>query len=105
MHSVTAVSGSGPAYVFHMIEALAAAGRRAGLPEGLAMALARDTVSGAGELARRSAETAAQLRVNVTSPAGTTAAALAVLMAPEGGLGPLLERAVAAAAQRSRELA
>jgi pyrroline-5-carboxylate reductase len=104
MHAVTAVSGSGPAYVFHMIEALAAAGAAAGLPEDLAMALARGTVCGAGELARLSQESAAQLRANVTSPGGTTAAALQVLMG-EGGLGPLMERAVAAAAQRSRELA
>lgn len=104
MHAVTAVSGSGPAYVFYLIEALAAAGVKAGLSEELAMTLARGTVCGAGELARVSPETAAQLRVNVTSPGGTTAAALAVLMAPDG-LGPLLERAVAAAAQRSRELA
>ena len=103
MHAVTAVSGSGPAYVFHMIEALAAAGVEAGLSEELAMALARGTVAGAGELAWASPETAAQLRVNVTSPGGTTAAALAVLMAPDG-FGPLLKRAVAAAAQRSREL-
>jgi pyrroline-5-carboxylate reductase len=104
MHAVTAVSGSGPAYVFHLIEALAEAGARAGLPEPLAMALARGTVAGAGELARRSGESAAQLRANVTSPGGTTAAALRVLMA-EDGLAPLLARAVAAAALRSRELA
>jgi pyrroline-5-carboxylate reductase len=104
IHAVTAVSGSGPAYVFHMIEALAAAGGRAGLPDELAMRLARATVVGAGELAFRSEETAAQLRTNVTSPGGTTAAALEVLMAADG-LGPLLERAVAAAARRSRELA
>jgi pyrroline-5-carboxylate reductase len=104
MHAVTAVSGSGPAYVFHLIEALAAAGARAGLPETLAMELARGTVSGAGELARQSAETPAQLRTNVTSPGGTTAAALAELMGPDG-IGPVLQRAVAAAAARSRELA
>ena len=104
MHAVTAVSGSGPAYVFHLIEALAEAGARAGLPEPLAMALARGTVTGAGELARRSEETAAQLRANVTSPGGTTAAALQVLTA-EDGLTPLVARAVAAAALRSRELA
>lgn len=104
MHAVTAVSGSGPAYVFHVIEAMAAAGVRAGLPEGLAMELARATVVGAGELAFRSPDSAAQLRTNVTSPGGTTAAALGVLMAPDG-LGPLMERAVAAAARRSRELA
>ena len=104
MHAVTAVSGSGPAYVFHLIEALAAAGARAGLPEPLAVALARRTVTGAGELALRSEESAAQLRADVTSPGGTTAAALQVLMA-EDGLAPLVTRAVAAAARRSRELA
>ncbi len=104
MHAVTAVSGSGPAYVFHVIEALAAAGARAGLPELLAMELARGTVIGAGELAYQSPDSAAQLRVNVTSPGGTTAAALQVLTASDG-IGPVLERAVAAAAQRSRELA
>jgi len=104
MHAVTAVSGSGPAYVFQLIEALAEAGTRVGLPEPLAMALARGTVAGAGELARRSEDTAAQLRANVTSPGGTTAAALQALTA-EDGLKPLMARAVAAAARRSRELA
>jgi len=104
MDAVTAVSGSGPAYVFHMIEALAAAGEAEGLPADLAMRLARATVTGAGELAHRSAESAAELRVNVTSPGGTTAAALAVLMDPESGLPPLMRRAVQAAAARSREL-
>ena len=76
MHAVTAVSGSGPAYVFHLIEALAAGGVAAGLPAPLAMELARGTVVGAGALAAQSSESAAQLRVNVTSPGGTTAAAL-----------------------------
>ncbi|MFO1048033.1 MAG: pyrroline-5-carboxylate reductase [Geminicoccaceae bacterium] len=104
MHAVTAVSGSGPAYVFYLIEALAAAAERVGLPADLGMRLARATVTGAGELAFQAPESAAQLRVNVTSPGGTTAAALDVLMAPDG-LAPLLERAVAAAARRSRELA
>lgn len=104
MDAVTAVSGSGPAYVFHLIEALAAAGAAQGLPEDLAMRLARATVIGAGELAYRSAESAAQLRMNVTSPGGTTAAALAVLMDPASGLAPLMSRAVAAAAARGREL-
>ena len=103
MDAVTAVSGSGPAYVFHLIEALAAAGVAAGLPEALSMRLARATVTGAGELAHRSPESAAQLRVNVTSPGGTTAAALGVLMADDG-LGALMSRAVAAATARSREL-
>lgn len=104
MDAVTAVSGSGPAYVFHLIEALAAAGVAQGLPDALAMQLARATVSGAGELARLAPETAAELRVNVTSPGGTTAAALAVLMDPDTGFPPLLARAVKAAADRGREL-
>jgi pyrroline-5-carboxylate reductase len=104
MDAVTAVSGSGPAYVFHLIEAMAAAGVAEGLPDAVAMRLARATVCGAGELAHRSAETAAQLRVNVTSPGGTTAAALAVLMDDGAGLGALMRRAVQAAADRGREL-
>lgn len=104
MDAVTAVSGSGPAYVFHLIEALAAAGEAEGLPAALAMQLARATVCGAGELAHRSPETATQLRTNVTSPGGTTAAALAVLMAPETGFPALLRQAVKAAADRGREL-
>ncbi len=104
MDAVTALSGSGPAYVFLMAEALSAAGIAAGLPEALAEQLARATVIGAGELLRQSPEDAAVLRQNVTSPGGTTFAALQVLMA-EDGLNPLLSRAVAAAAKRSRELA
>lgn len=104
MDAVTAVSGSGPAYVFHLIEALAAAGEAEGLPAELAMQLARATVTGAGELAHRAPEPAAQLRVNVTSPGGTTAAALSVLMDPETGFPALLRRAVKAAADRGREL-
>ena len=102
--AVTAVSGSGPAYVFLLIECLAQAGVEAGLPADLAMDLARATVTGSGELARQSDEDAAKLRQNVTSPGGTTAAALAVLMA-EGGLQSLMTKAVAAAAKRSKELA
>ncbi|MFT4795695.1 MAG: pyrroline-5-carboxylate reductase [Paracoccaceae bacterium] len=105
MDAVTGVSGSGPAYVFNMIEALAAAGEAEGLPPELAMTLARATVSGAGELAARAGESAAQLRINVTSPGGTTAAALGVLMDEDAGLAPLMRKAVAAAATRSRELA
>ena len=101
---VTAVSGSGPAYVFLLIETLARAGERAGLPAELALTLAQATVSGAGELARLSEEDASQLRQNVTSPGGTTAAALSVLMADDG-MQPLLDRAVEAATVRSRELA
>lgn len=103
MDAVTAVSGSGPAYVFHLVEAMAEAGRAAGLPEDLAMRLARVTVAGAGELLRRAPESAATLRRNVTSPGGTTAAALSVLTA-EDGLTDLMRRAVEAAARRSREL-
>ena len=102
--AVTAVSGSGPAYVFLLAEALADAGAKAGLPADLAQRLARATVAGAGELLHQAPESAEQLRKNVTSPNGTTAAALAVLMA-EDGFGPLLERAVAAAAKRAHELA
>jgi pyrroline-5-carboxylate reductase len=104
MDAVTAVSGSGPAYVFHMVEALAAAGVAEGLDPGLAMRLARATVCGAGALLDRSQESAAELRENVTSPQGTTAAGLAVLMAEPDGLGALMRRTVAAAADRSREL-
>jgi pyrroline-5-carboxylate reductase len=102
--AVTAVSGSGPAYVFHLIETLAAAGEAEALPADVAMQLARATVCGAGELAFQSFETAAQLRINVTSPGGTTAAALGVLMDPETGFPALLKRAVKAAAERGREL-
>lgn len=104
MDAVTAVSGSGPAYVFHLIEALAAAGAAQGLSSDTAMQLARATVCGAGELAYRAQDSAAQLRINVTSPGGTTAAALAVLMDPETGFPALLARAVQAAADRGREL-
>ena len=103
MDAVTAVSGSGPAYVFYLVETLAAAGQREGLPADMAMRLARATVSGAGELLNRSPENADALRRNVTSPGGTTAAALDVLMADDG-MAALLRRAVAAAATRSREL-
>jgi pyrroline-5-carboxylate reductase len=104
MDAVTAVSGSGPAYVFLLAEELARAGVEAGLPPELATKLARETVAGSGELLHRSDLDAATLRKNVTSPGGTTAAALEVLMA-EGGMRSLLTRAVAAATQRSRELA
>lgn len=104
MDAVTAVSGSGPAYLFLLAEELARAGVAAGLPEALATKLARDTVSGSGELLHRSQENAATLRKNVTSPGGTTAAALEVLMA-EDGFPSLLTRAVAAATKRSKELA
>lgn len=102
--AVTALSGSGPAYVFHLIEAMAAAGVAQGLPPDLAMQLARATVTGAGELAHRSEDPAAQLRINVTSPGGTTAAALSVLMDEATGLPPLMQRAIAAATERGREL-
>jgi pyrroline-5-carboxylate reductase len=104
MDAVTAVSGSGPAYVFLLTEELARAGVEAGLPPELASRLARETVAGSGELLHRSELASATLRQNVTSPGGTTAAALDVLMGPDG-LQPLLTRAVAAATRRSRELA
>ena len=104
MDAVTAVSGSGPAYVFLLAEELARAGVEAGLPEELATRLARETVAGSGELLRRSEASSATLRQNVTSPGGTTAAALDVLMGPDG-LQPLMIRAIAAATKRSRELA
>lgn len=104
MDAVTAVSGSGPAYVFHLIETLAAAGEAEGLPADLAMRLAKATVAGAGALAEASEESPAQLRVNVTSPNGTTQAGLDVLMHETQGLPELMRRTVAAAAARSREL-
>jgi pyrroline-5-carboxylate reductase len=104
MDAVTGVSGSGPAYVFHLIETLAAAGEAQGLPAGLAMKLARATVGGAGVLAEEAGESPAQLRINVTSPNGTTQAALAVLMDAETGFPALMTKAVAAATARSREL-
>ncbi|MEL6645980.1 MAG: pyrroline-5-carboxylate reductase [Pseudomonadota bacterium] len=104
MDAVTAVSGSGPAYVFHLIETLASAGEAEGLPADLAMTLAKATVGGAGALAEAADETPSQLRVNVTSPNGTTQAALEVLMDESDGFPALLRRAVRAAADRSREL-
>lgn len=104
MDAVTAVSGSGPAYIFLLAEELARAGVAAGLPQALATKLARETVAGSGELLHRSELPAATLRQNVTSPGGTTAAALAVLMGPDG-MQSLLTRAVAAATRRSKELA
>jgi pyrroline-5-carboxylate reductase len=101
--AVTAVSGSGPAYVFYLVECMAEAGRKAGLPADLAMRLARETVSGAGELLHQSEDDASKLRQNVTSPGGTTAAALSVLMAGDG-MQPLFDRAIAAARKRAEEL-
>ena len=105
MDAVTGVSGSGPAYVFHMIETLAVAGVAQGLAPELAMQLAKATVAGAGALAATSDDDPAQLRVNVTSPNGTTQAALEVLMDAESGFPNLVPRAVAAATNRSKELA
>jgi pyrroline-5-carboxylate reductase len=104
MDAVTAVSGSGPAYIFLLAEELARAGVAAGLPEALATKLARETVAGSGELLHRSDLASATLRQNVTSPGGTTAAALEVLMGKDG-LQQLMTRAVAAATRRSKELA
>lgn len=104
MDAVTAVSGSGPAYVFHLIETLAAAGVAEGLPRALSEQLAKATVVGAGALAETAQEGPAQLRKNVTSPGGTTQAALEVLMDENAGFPALLKRAVKAAANRSKEL-
>jgi pyrroline-5-carboxylate reductase len=105
MDAVTALSGSGPAYVFLLAEAMARAGAAAGLPSALAEKLARETVAGSGELLHQSPQPAATLRQNVTSPGGTTAAALDVLMSGEDGVEPLMTRAVAAATKRSKDLA
>jgi pyrroline-5-carboxylate reductase len=104
INTVTAVSGGGPAYVFLLIECLAEAGRAAGLPSDLAMQLARETVTGAGELAHQSSEPASRLREAVMSPKGTTIEALAILMAPNG-LQQLMTKAVAAATERGRQIA
>ncbi|MDC9834158.1 pyrroline-5-carboxylate reductase [Rhizobium binxianense] len=102
--AVTALSGSGPAYVFYLVECMAEAGRKLGLQADLAMRLARETVAGAGELLHQSPDDASRLRQNVTSAGGTTAAALAVLMA-ENGMQPLFDAALAAARKRAEELA
>ena len=104
MDAVTGLSGSGPAYVFHMIECMAAAGEAQGLSPELSMALAKATVAGAGALAETAEETPDQLRVNVTSPNGTTQAGLEVLMDTSDGLPPLMIKTVGAAAERSRAL-
>jgi pyrroline-5-carboxylate reductase len=104
LDAVTAVSGSGPAYVFLLVEYLADAGVASGLPPDLAALLARETVAGAGELLHQSDTSPAVLRQNVTSPGGTTDAALKVLMAKRGGLKGVLTRAVEAARKRSEEL-
>lgn len=104
MDAVTGLSGSGPAYVFHLIEAMAAAGEAQGLPAALSLELARMTVAGAGALAVDADEDPGVLRENVTSPGGTTAAGLAVLMDADTGLPPLMARTVKAATERGREL-
>jgi pyrroline-5-carboxylate reductase len=104
MHAITAMAGGGPAYVFLLIETLAKAGTASGLPEDLAWRLARATVAGSGALAAASEEPVEVLRRNVTSPGGTTQAALAVLMASDG-IQPLFDRAIAAGTRRSHELA
>ncbi|GGF68393.1 pyrroline-5-carboxylate reductase [Paracoccus acridae] len=104
MDAVTGLSGSGPAYVFHLIEAMAKAGEAQGLPAALSLELARMTVAGAGALAVDADEDPAVLRENVTSPGGTTAAGLRVLMDPDTGLPPLMARTIAAATERGREL-
>ena len=104
MDAVTGLSGSGPAYVFHMIECMAAAGEAQGLDPELAMKLAMTTVAGAGALAMESDDSPTQLRINVTSPNGTTQAGLEVLMDATTGLPPLIRKTVAAATNRSKEL-
>ena len=104
MDAVTALSGSGPAYIFLLAEAMSLAGQRAGLDPQMADRLARATVAGSGEMLHQSDAPAARLRENVTSPGGTTAAALDVLMA-DGGMTDLLTKAIAAATQRSKDLA
>lgn len=101
---VTALSGSGPAYVFLLVEAMAAAGAKLGLTTDMAMQLARATVAGSGELLKQSSDAASQLRINVTSPGGTTAEALKILMA-EDGIQKVFDKALAAASRRSKELA
>jgi pyrroline-5-carboxylate reductase len=103
MDVVTAVSGSGPAYVFILAEVLAAAAEQEGLDKDTAMRLANRTVAGAGALMLETGESASTLRKQVSSPGGTTEAALDILGAADG-LGPLLRKAVSAAAQRSRDL-
>lgn len=105
MDAVTGLSGSGPAYVFHMIECMAHAGEAQGLAPDLAMTLARATVAGAGALAMQSDDTPSQLRVNVTSPNGTTQAGLDVLMNEDTGLPQLMADTIDAAAKRSKDLA
>lgn len=104
INAVTAVSGGGPAYVFLLIECLAEAAKQQGLAPDLAMKLARETVTGSGELARQSSESATRLREAVMSPKGTTLEAINVLMAPDG-LQPLMNKAIAAATRRGREIA
>ena len=100
---VTSVSGSGPAYVFYMVEALEAAALDAGMPADIAPLFARETIIGAGELLKQSDQPASDLRVAVTSPNGTTQAALDVLMS-ENGLAPLMKQTVRAALKRAKEL-
>jgi pyrroline-5-carboxylate reductase len=103
MHAATAVSGSAPAYLYAFVEALEAAGAAQGLDAADSARLARATIIGAAALMEQSGEEPAELRRQVTSPGGTTAAALSVLMG-EGGFGDLLPKALAAAVARSKEL-
>lgn len=105
MHAVTALSGSGPAYVFALIDAMAKAGKTNGLPSELAMRLARKTVQGAAELAMQSDKSATELRQQVTSPGGTTEAALKVILAEKNGIDNMMHAAITAATKRSQELA
>ena len=105
LDAVTAISGSGPAYLFHMVEALAAAGVNLGLQQDMAAQLAMQTIIGSASMLREDEADPRQLRVNVTSPGGTTEAALDVLMGDTGGLVDLMRRATQAAATRASELA
>ncbi|WP_435236362.1 pyrroline-5-carboxylate reductase [Psychromonas sp. PT13] len=104
LNAVTALSGSGPAYIFQLAESMAMAGQKLGLSEALAMQLAKQTILGAGKMMATSSETPAQLRINVTSPGGTTQAALEVLKEDNSGFDPLLEKAMLAAHDRTIEL-
>lgn len=105
MHTVTAISGSGPAYVFAMAEALTQAGRNNGLSEVISNQLAIAVIAGSGKLLEQTQESPESLREQVTSPHGTTAAGLDQLLTPETGLFDLLDKTIKAASARSKELA
>ncbi len=104
MDAVTAIGGSGPAYLFYLVEALKDSGEALGLSPEIADLLARQTIIGSARMLDESDETASRLRGNVTSPGGTTQAALNILVKKKGGLIDLMRRATKAAAKRSRDL-